>query len=142
MSQDTVRRWPPRLRCDKHRAAERLGQPLELSEVYLRVAWKTASGSLDTFWLTRTSSDKDGKFEFLGLCPGDHYDVTVDSDDYDSIETPQVTGEAGGTHDFGALKMTTPRSVAGKVMASVSTALTWLAEAIHSAGDGRNPETQ
>jgi hypothetical protein len=118
------------------------GQPLEFADVYLHVVGKTASGSTDAC-LTSTSSDRDGKIEFRGLCPGDLYSIMVVSDGYDPFQTPQVTGEAGKTHDFGQLKMTTTsRSVVGKTLRSAGQALTWLAEAIHSAGSGDNPELQ
>ncbi len=123
------------------RVLDRHGQPLEYSQVCLRVAQNTDSGSPWTL-LREVIPDSDGKFEFCGLCPGEQYSIWAESDAYESIETPQVTGEAGRTHDFGPLKMTTPRSVAGKALASFSAALTWLAKAIHSAGDEDNPKLQ
>jgi hypothetical protein len=90
--------------------ADNAGRPISKATIHLRTHWRTGSGGIG-FELTTTEPDSDGKFQFLGLWPGDQYQVVVEPEGYEKIETPLVTGEAGKSHDFAKLTLLAARGV-------------------------------
>ncbi len=99
------------------------GQPIVGSDVNLRAGMTTDSSSIE-FGLAQTLSDSEGKFEFLGLWPGDEYSIRVNADGYECAETLDVKGEAGRMHDIGSLKMNaTSGFVEGHVIDSAGKAI-------------------
>jgi RNA polymerase sigma factor (sigma-70 family) len=69
--------------------------------------------------LATYSTGDNGWFVFRGLWAGDRYSVVIEAKGQARIETPEVTGKAGETHDLGKIVLiNTGGSLAGRVIGS------------------------
>ncbi|MGP0068023.1 MAG: carboxypeptidase regulatory-like domain-containing protein [Isosphaeraceae bacterium] len=72
------------------------------------------SGVLESY-----TTDEAGWFVFRDLWPGDRYKVVIEAPGRGKAETPEVTGQGGETHDFGAIVLTgLDGHLAGRVVGS------------------------
>jgi hypothetical protein len=93
-----------------------------VADAAVRVEWRypgvgkhSRMGYGDYLGTYRT--DADGRFETLALWPGDQYRVHVTADGFGPAESGLVRGEAGKTHDIGAVALQrTGAVVAGRIV--------------------------
>jgi protocatechuate 3,4-dioxygenase beta subunit len=86
----------------------RAGEPIEGAKALLwwgRYAAKQglrpgASGALE-----ECTTDAAGRFFSGALWPGERYKVTIDAEGFSEWDSPEVTGRAGGEHDFGRIML-------------------------------------
>jgi len=65
------------------------------------------------------STSDNGLFIFRNLWPGDRYSIVIEAKDHARIETPELTGKAGETHDVGKiLLINTIGYITGQVVGS------------------------
>jgi len=104
------------------------GRPLSGATVQLRTLWRYASGETGfAFSVAIAKSGAQGRFEFLGLWPGDEYHIMVESPGHDTYQSPRVRGAPGKTHEFSKIVLISMRGAvdgmivdsAGKPMAGV-----------------------
>jgi RNA polymerase sigma factor (sigma-70 family) len=91
-------------------------------------------GSPQSFGTTRD----DGRFVFRGLWPGLKYSVVVEARGYDKVETRQVIGKAGETHDLGKIVLINTRGyLAGRVVGPDGRPI--VGAEVFNRGDGPEP---
>jgi hypothetical protein len=79
-----------------------------------------------------------GWFVFRDLWPGDQYKVTVEAPGHSKAETPEVTGKAGETHDYGRIALVnTGGHLAGRVVGSDGRPVAGVS--VFNRGDGPEP---
>ena len=79
-----------------------------------------------------------GWFVFRDLWPGDRYKVVVEAPGRGKTETPEVTGKAGETHDFGSIVLTgLDGHIAGRVVGSDGRPIA--GATVFNRGDGPRP---
>jgi hypothetical protein len=96
-------------------AVDDAGRPVPGAEIRLTTYWSYGRGAMG-FFLTPCTSDPQGKFRLGGLWPGDRYNLDLSVPGHDKGASPEVTGSAGETHDFGNLLL---RRIGGRVEGSV-----------------------
>ena len=79
-----------------------------------------------------------GWFVFRDLWPGDRYKVVVEAPGHGKTETPEVSGKAGETHDFGSIVLTgLDGHIAGRVVGSDGRPIA--GATVFNRGDGPRP---
>ena len=88
--------------------------------------------------LASDTTGESGWFVFRGLWPGVRYSVMIDARGYDRVETPEVIGKAGQTHDLGRIVLLNTRGyLAGRVVGSDGRPV--VGAAVSNSGDGPAP---
>ena len=113
------------------------GSPVAGAVTHLNTMWQSGAGGIG-FALKTAATDAQGRFEFVGLWPGDEYHVAFEREGFDKQETAVVTGRAGKTHDFGRVTLIAARgTVEGKIVDSLGKPVP--AARVFNTGDG--PQT-
>ncbi len=117
--------------------ADEGGKPLPQIAVGLISHWSTGSGGI-SFQSETCKTDDAGKFAFIGLLPGDQYEIRIKAQGFEQYGTRQIDATPGGVRDFGKIALVgAGGAVEGSVQDSAGKPVAYAR--VFNTGDGPEP---